>query len=69
MSRGIFEVTPELLADLLHLPEGSRLIPGDCERNFKFVVDHLDIRQDAAVHPTYQRTRDGVVRFVSWGQE
>jgi hypothetical protein len=68
MSRGVFTVTPELLVQLLHLPDGSRLIPPDGGRYFEFVVDHPDIKPDVPVEPMYERG-DWSVRFVSWGQK
>ena len=76
-----FDVSYELLADLLCLPEGTvirRVVdPNEgvylCQTVVRFVVEHPDLPevreadQLQRAMPSHRRLEDGTVEFATWG--
>lgn len=84
MRRAYFDVTPELLCELMHLPAGTKIVriiePMDPLRPYpdaRFVVENGNLAeipeggQIPRVYPSYRTLFNQTcdkVEFVSWGQ-
>jgi hypothetical protein len=72
-----FQMSPEFLRELLHLPRGTAIVRAGMDRdNIELTIAHPDLRnvsladeeQPPLIQPTFRREAD-VVLLVDWGQK